>query len=105
VREKPATQRPNAGLPPRDEWAQYPTIVPDLAVEVVSPNDEPADVAAKVTFYVAHGVLLVWVVYPRSPRVIVHQPGQEPRTLGIADTLGGGEILPGFHLPVASIFD
>jgi Uma2 family endonuclease len=92
-------------LPPLDEWANFPEMPPDLAVEVVSQNDEPADVAVKVTLYLVHGVPLVWVVYPRPPRVVVHQPGREARTLGLADTLDGGEILPGFRLPMAGIFD
>ena len=91
-------------LPPRDQWAPFSRVVPDLVVEVVSPNDEPAQVAAKVNFYLAHGVPLVWVAYPRSRQIVVRRPGEEPRVLGVGDTLEGEEIIPGFHVPVADIF-
>ncbi len=76
----------------------------DLAVEVVSPNDRPAEIAEKVAFYLEHGVPLVWVAYPRPRHVVVHRPGQPPRTFGADDTLDGEEIVPGFRLPVAEVF-
>ena len=91
-------------LPPPGEWPHFSRVLPDLAIEVVSPNDEPAEIAAKVTFYLSHGVPLVWVAYPRPQQLAVHRPGQEPRTLGIGDTLEGEEVVPGFRLSVADLF-
>jgi Uma2 family endonuclease len=78
--------------------------VPDLAIEVVSPNDEPGEVAAQVEFYLAHGVPLIWVADPTPRTVAVHRPGRETRVLDVGDTLEGEEVVPGFRLPVADVF-
>ena len=48
---------------------------------------------------------LVWLVEPKHQRVTVYLPDRSTRTLGIADTLDGGDVLPGFSLPLADIFD
>ena len=77
---------------------------PDLAIEVLSP-DQPAGLFAdKVQFYLLYGVRLVWVVDPARETVLVFAPGQETRTLAAGSTLDGGEVLPGFHVGVDSIF-
>lgn len=77
---------------------------PDLAVEVISPTDEPADIAEKQRLYAKAGVPLVWWVNPKWRTVTVHRPGQDPQVLDESATLEGGDILPGFALPVARIF-
>ena len=76
---------------------------PDLAVEVVSPTDKPQQQNTKIGNYLAAGTL-VWVVYPDSREVQIFQPGQAVRTLGLDDTLEGGEILPGLSIAVRDIF-
>lgn len=81
----------------------YNPIAPDLAVEVVSPSDDPEVLEAKLKKYAEAGVL-VWVVYPDRQEVNVHAPGQAVETLGIDDTLSGETILLGFELPVREIF-
>jgi Uma2 family endonuclease len=91
-------------LPPRDQWARYPHLVPDLVVEIISPSDEPADIAAKTAFYLAAGVPLQWWVDPATRTVAVYRPGREPETRGVGERLTGEEIVPGFSLPVADIF-
>ena len=91
-------------LPPPDQRSGLSPVVPDLAVEVVSPNDRPGEVADKIAFYLAHGVPLVWAIYPRTRTVVAHRPGQEPRTFGVGDVLEADDIIPGFRLPVADIF-
>jgi Uma2 family endonuclease len=82
----------------------YNPIPPDLAVEVVSPGDLPRDVRIKVGNYLAAGVLL-WVVHPEEQRIEVYAPGQPVKILGIGDILDGGNVLPGFTLPVRDIFE
>lgn len=79
---------------------------PDLAVEVVSPSDRLAAVQEKVDQWLAAGAGMVVVVNPRpnARTVTVHQPGQAPLTLTEADTLDGGEVVPGWQLPVREIF-
>jgi Uma2 family endonuclease len=54
--------------------------------------------------YLQAGVRLVWLVDPASRTVSVFRPDAAPRTLGEGDILDGGDILPGFSLPVAEIF-
>jgi Uma2 family endonuclease len=79
----------------------YYTVVPDLAVEVVSPNDTFTEVTEKVDEYLAAGVRLVWVIDPKRRAVVVYPGGQ---TLTEADRLSGGNVLPGFSLPVTRLF-
>jgi Uma2 family endonuclease len=76
---------------------------PDLAVEVMSPDDRPDEVLAKVQGWLRAGCRVVWLVDPRRQTVHVYQAG-EPQVLGLGDTLGGGPLLPGFSLAVADIF-
>ena len=89
-----------APAPPR---GYYPG-APDLAVEVLSPDDRPGYVREKVAEWLEAGTRAVWVVDPRSRTVTVHEPGAEPRLLEEADALFGGDVLPGFELMVAEIF-
>ena len=77
---------------------------PDLAVEVVSPGDTHDEVADKVEDYLAFGVRLVWVVRPTRRTVAVHRPGEAVKILAGDDALDGGDILPGFTLPLAKLF-
>ena len=93
---------PAGRLPPE----RVPTLAPDLAVEVVSEGNTDAEMRQKLIEYFANGTRLAWYVYPDRRVVLVHrEPSGPPHALlGEADTLDGGEILPGFALPVATIF-
>src|SRR5579864_9216706 len=90
-------------------WS-LPEIAPDLAVEVLSPGDRPAEVRAKIAEYLRLGVRCVWVFDLGARRVQVHTPGEGPdrrissAELGEGDVLDGGEVLPGFHQPLAELF-
>jgi Uma2 family endonuclease len=77
---------------------------PDLAVEVVSPNDTLVEVEDKVDDYLAAGTRLVWVVNPRRKTVTVHRPQTAPTMLRETDTLTGDDVVPDFACPVAEIF-
>jgi Uma2 family endonuclease len=81
----------------------YADGAPDLAVEVVSPAEPYAKIACKVGLYLRYGTRLVWVVDPESQTIAVHTPN-DTHTLGVSDTLDGGDVLPGFSLPVRYIF-
>lgn len=78
---------------------------PDLAIEVVSPSNSRREMQAKVDDYLAAGTRAVWVVYPRTHTVVVHEPGVGPRTLESADELSGAAVLPGFSVRVEEVFD
>jgi Uma2 family endonuclease len=77
---------------------------PNLAVEVVSPNDSASDIHAKVFDYLRAGTRLVWVVYPPSRTVAVYGPNTPTCFLDVDETLEGGDVLPGLSLPVQEIF-
>jgi Uma2 family endonuclease len=76
---------------------------PDLAVEILSPDDRMIKVMAKVEFYLANGVRLVWVINPEARTVIVMSSPTESRTLHEDDVLDGGDVIPGFSVPVRDI--
>ena len=77
---------------------------PDFLVEVLSPNDRMPDLLANVALYLAAGSRLIWVVETRPRAITVFTADGGQRRVGIGETLDGGEVLPGFRLPVADIF-
>jgi Uma2 family endonuclease len=77
---------------------------PDLAVEVLSPDDRASEVAEKVDEYFAAGTRLVWVVNPKTRSVTVHTPDGIARNLRESDTIDGGDVIPGFACSVAELF-
>jgi Uma2 family endonuclease len=77
---------------------------PDLAVEVLSPGNTKREMAEKVEEYFAAGARLVWVVNPKSKTVTVYRSLTDTVTMAEKDTLDGGEVVPGFQIPVAEIF-
>jgi Uma2 family endonuclease len=91
-------------MPPKDQQIQYFRFAPDIAIEVLSPSNRRADIDRKIGIYRAAGVPLVWLVDPFKQTVTVYAVGAEPRTLQGTDTLDGGDVLPGFALPLAQLF-
>jgi Uma2 family endonuclease len=82
---------------------KYLPFAPDLAVEVVSPNDSASEVQDKVALYLQAGTRLVWVFYP-DLRQVVHHPDRTARTLSAEETLDGEDVLPGLQLKIADLF-
>ena len=76
---------------------------PDLAVEVLSPNDRASEVEAKVRQWLQSGTRMVMVVDPETRTATVHTPAATSR-LSSGDTLDGGDVVPGLRLPLAEIF-
>jgi Uma2 family endonuclease len=87
-------------IPRRGFWH----VVPDLVVEIVSPDDRAQDILDKVTDYLDAGVSLVWVLYPPRQQAYVHRPGQRPELLNADGVLDGEDVLPGFRLALADIW-
>jgi len=79
-------------------------IAPDLAVEVVSPNDLYEEVEAKVNEYLAAGVKLVWVVSPGSRTVLIRRPDDTCVLVRESGELSGENVVPGFACKVAELF-
>lgn len=96
-------------------YARWPTpvmaresawnVVPDLAVEVVSPTNLAEEIDNKITDYFQAGVRLVWVLYPDSGRIYVYQSPTQVSIVERTGTLDGGEVLPGFRLPIAQLYE
>lgn len=85
-------------------WEDYIPGAPDLAVEIVSPGDREDAVRAKAREYIVGGSRLVWVVWPKTHAVTVYTLDEEPREYRENDTLGGGDVLPGFSAQVRDLF-
>lgn len=79
-------------------------IAPDLAVEVVSPNDLAYEIDEKVDEYEAAGVKLIWIVNPETKAVRVHRADGSVTVLREGDILEGEDIVPGFRCRVAELF-
>jgi Uma2 family endonuclease len=79
-------------------------IAPDLAVEVVSPNDLYYEVEQKVAEYRSAGVRLIWVVVPPTRTVLVRRLDGSIGEVGEAGELDGEDVVPGFRCPVRDLF-
>src|SRR4051812_29859225 len=78
---------------------------PDLAVEVVSPSDTWPEVEAKVEDWLARGARSCWVVDPKTRLVMIHHPGGPVTRLDSKASIKDDELLPGFSIQVAEVFD
>ena len=96
-----ATARVTAELLRQAEWP----IAPDLAVEVVSPNELTERTETKRDEYLRAGVRLVWEVYLPTRNVWAYKPDGTGKLYRAADTLPGEDVLPGFAVPVAELFE
>jgi Uma2 family endonuclease len=83
-----------------DGWVKIP---PDLAVEVVSPNDSIEEFEAKLDDYRKAGVLLVWVIYPKRRKARILRLGTPAVELEEDDELSGEDVIPGFRCPLREI--
>ncbi len=86
------------------EVAGFQRGAPDLVLEVISPTDSYSEVAAKVDEWLAGGARMVVIIDPRKHIIRVHRSKTEAVTLHAADTLDGGDVVPGWRLPVHEIF-
>ena len=90
-------------LPPGPHRGFLP-LAPDLVVEVVSPSDLASEVLAKARMWLAAGARLVWVADPPSRTVTVYRPDGSAQVVADGGELYGGDVLPGFRLPLADLY-
>lgn len=92
--------------PSSAEYGQLWHLAPDIAAEIVSPNQYRPEMEARVRRYLAAGVRLVWLIWPKRRQVDVWRPGTDApvATLGMGDALNGLDALPRFTYPVADLF-
>lgn len=79
-------------------------VAPELVVEVMSPTDSWRKVREKLQEYFFAGVLRVWVVVPKSRRVLVYRSPESFVEVGVGEILQDEELLPGFSLTIADLF-
>ncbi len=82
-----------------------PDLAPDLAVEVLSKGNTKAEIRRKVREYFEAGVRLVWLIDPRTRTAVVHTSPKTSIKRNEDQTLDGGEVLPGFALPLRELFE
>lgn len=88
-----------------EKLSRVPLLSPDLAVEVLSPDNTKAEMNQKLREYFQSGTRLVWFVDPPKRTVAVYRSPEQPiRILNETDSLDGEEVVPGFAMPVAELF-
>lgn len=102
---KPDVSFITAARVPRDPIVRgYCRVAPDLAVEVISPNDLSDEVEGKIDEYLKAGVRLVWVVHSQVKTVRIHRADGTVQVLRIDEELSGEDVIPGFRCPVSEVF-
>ncbi len=105
-------RRPDVGFVPFTRWPKdrrAPAtnawdVLFDLGVEIISPNDYVEEVRAKLLEYFRAGVRLVWVILPTLELVDVYESPTRITVLTRDDCLDGGQVIPGFRLPLKELF-
>lgn len=98
-----------AGRAPAPDSPEYPkawSLAPDLVVEIASPDQYRPEMAEKARQYLAAGVRLVWMIWPKRQQIDVWRPEYDTPldTLALNDALDGLDVLPGFSYPLSKLF-
>jgi Uma2 family endonuclease len=88
-------------VPGTEAW----DVVPDLTIEVISESNSANAVARKIDEYFKAGVSKVWVVYPSTSKIYVYDSPAHVRILQLGDELDGEGVIPGFHVPLSTLFE
>src|SRR5262245_27769722 len=80
-------------------------LAPDLAVEVISPTDVAEEVETKLDEYLRAGVRLEWIVYIPTRNVWAYKADGSAKLYRSGENLSGEDVLPGFSVPVAELFE
>jgi len=81
----------------------YAELAPDLLAEILSPDDQPAEVLAKVADWLAAGTKIVWVIDPDRRETRVYRRDGTLTVLGSEASLEGEDVLPGFSSPLRDV--
>jgi Uma2 family endonuclease len=104
VRSPDVTFVSTAKLPGGESPDTFGEVIPDLAVEVLSPSDNMTQVGRKIGEYFENGVPLVWLVDPRHQTVTIYRSLTDTETRTINDTITAEPVLPGFSVPIKLFF-
>jgi Uma2 family endonuclease len=93
-----------AGRFPDERWpVGFAALAPDLAVEILSPNDNSRDVLEKVGEHLHAGTRLVWVIDPETRTAAIHRSLTDVSVVGEAELLDGEDVVPGFACPLKDV--
>ncbi len=95
--------RSRLAIPPADLRGAV-EVMPDFAIEVLSPDDRPGRTAQRIAYYMRAGVTLLWVIDPEDESVTVWERGAEPRAAHAPDILEATAVLPGFTVDLGRLF-
>jgi Uma2 family endonuclease len=91
-------------LPPKEMRQDWTRVPPDAVVEVKSPSNTRQEIERKLAVYLAAGVRLVWVADTDQETIAAYAPDGSSRVYRVGEELDGGDVLPGFRVPVAELF-
>ena len=91
-------------LDPEADIPGYAEVLPDLAVEIRSPNDSLTDMERRARMWLGYGVRLVWVAHPETRRVDVYRADRDTKSFAATGQLTGEDVLPDFHCLVGDMF-
>ncbi|NOY41687.1 MAG: Uma2 family endonuclease [Planctomycetes bacterium] len=95
----------NASLPTSDPEEAFWPGAPDLAVEVLSPDDRTGEVSEKIRAWLTAGAKEVWIVNSQLQSVTIHRSATDISVYAVGDNLvGDDQLLPGFSCTVAELF-
>ncbi len=89
----------------RQQTTGFLDVAPELIVEIMSPDDRWSEVKQKLKEYFAIGVQLVWVADPTDKTIYAYRSLTDVREFTEKDALTGDEVLPGFTVSVADLFE
>ena len=92
-------------LPEGKPAKSFEGIAPDLAIEIISPSEQPDEMARKVAEYFGAGAEQVWHLFPETRRVTVYYAPSDTANFGPGDVLDAGDLLPGFSCRAEELFD
>ena len=92
-------------LPSNELPVGFAEFAPDLAVEVLSPEDRQREILDKVGEYLAAGVALVWVIDPEKRSAAVFRSLTDVRHIGHDGELDGEDVVPGFRCRLAELVE
>ncbi|HMO54954.1 MAG TPA: Uma2 family endonuclease [Tepidiformaceae bacterium] len=98
------TLRERQPLAPAEDDQGPVEVMPDFAIEVLSPGDQPGRITRRISHYLESGVRLLWVIDPEAEIITVFSPGQEPRNVVAPAKLSASPVLGDFELDLEALF-
>jgi len=88
---------------PQQSPVGFPSLGPDLVVEILSPGDRPGETLAKVADWLSAGTRVVWVLDAERHLARVYRADGTETTLDARGVLDGEDVLPGFSCALTAV--